>query len=356
MIVDRFTKMSFFLPVNSLINASELATIFYREIECKYGPPQGIVTDRGTTFTSQFWRSLCEQSGTRNRFTTAYHPQGDGQTERANQTLEQYLRAFTHQNVWNWPNLLPTAFFACNSARSETIGKTPFMALYGYEPSFWIPSEHWHSEDKVPRREVPAVGERLEKLKAIRKECEENWKHAVEIQARYYNERHKAMEFKIGGWVSLSTRHLALKHRKLAPRRIGPFRVIGRRGKQSYHLALPEKYARIHDVFHVSQLEPWKVRDKEDLTSGIGDLPDLEEEDANWELEELRDHQDLEGMTYYLVKWKGWPSEYNSWVSEEDMNADEAIEAYKKGRRKKHDRQRRDDEGAERPRKRQRRR
>jgi transposase InsO family protein len=114
--VDRYTKMSFFTAVNTMTNAAKLAEIFYREIECKWGPPKGIVTDRGTTFTSKFWKILCQLSGIKTRYTTAYHPQGDGQTERMNQTLKHYLRAFTVENVWNWPNLLHTAFFACNSA------------------------------------------------------------------------------------------------------------------------------------------------------------------------------------------------------------------------------------------------
>jgi hypothetical protein len=354
-IVDRFTKMSFFFPVNTIMNAAELGEIFYREIECKWGPPRGIVTDRGTIFTSKFWKTLCQLSGIKSRYTTAYHPQGDGQTERMNQTLEQYLRAFTTENTWNWPNLLHTAFFACNSAQNATIKMSPFKALFGYEPSFTIPYDQWPTEDSVPRREAPAAEERLEKLQRIRTDCEENWKHAAEIQARNYNERHQPKQFKIGEWVSLTTKHLRLKDKKLAPRRVGPFKILSRTGKQAYGLVLPEKYSRMHHVYHVSQLEPWVARNPKDLTEDILGLPDLEDEQAEWELEEIRDHQEIGDTTYYLIKWKGWPSEYNSWVPEDEMSADETITKYRKGRGLKRNRKRAQDQADEDRRKRPRR-
>jgi hypothetical protein len=157
---------------------------------------------------------------------------------------------------------------------------SPFKALFGYEPSFTIPYDKWPTEDSVPRREAPAVKERLEKLQQIRTDCEKNWKHAVETQARNYNNRHQPIQFKIGQWVSLTTKHLLLKNRKLAPRRAGPFRIMSRVGKQAYSLTLPEKYSQMHHVYHVSQLEPWIARNPKNLTEGILDLPDLEDEQA----------------------------------------------------------------------------
>lgn len=135
------------------------------------------------------------------------------------------------------------------------------------------------------------------------------------------------MQFKKGDLVGLSTKNLRLKgSRKLAPRFIGPFRVLQTIGNQAYRLSLPQQYDRIHNVFHVSLLEPWRKPSREDDESLP--MPELEDEDE-YEVEEVRDEKLIEGETHFLVKWKGWPSEYNQWVPQEDMeNATEAIQSY----------------------------
>ena len=91
-VVDRYTKMARYLPTNKTIDASQLAELFWTEIVCKFGTPSGIVTDRGSVFTSSFWSEVCYYAKVKRRLSTAFHPQTDGQTERQNQTLEHYLR------------------------------------------------------------------------------------------------------------------------------------------------------------------------------------------------------------------------------------------------------------------------
>jgi hypothetical protein len=93
-IIDRYTKRSFFWPVRSDITAPELAELFHKEIELNYGAPEGIVSDRGPLFTSEFWGELYYYSKVKRRLSTAFHPQTDGQIERVNQVLEHYLRCF----------------------------------------------------------------------------------------------------------------------------------------------------------------------------------------------------------------------------------------------------------------------
>lgn len=93
-VVDRFTKYCLFFPVSKTINAAELAELFHNKVELKFGPPDGIVSDRGSVFTSKFWSKLCFLSHVKLRLSTAFHPQTDGQTERINQTLKYYLRYF----------------------------------------------------------------------------------------------------------------------------------------------------------------------------------------------------------------------------------------------------------------------
>jgi transposase InsO family protein len=121
-------------------------------VELQFGPPNGIVSDRGPIFTSNFWSKLCYHSHIHLRLSTAFHPQTDGQTERINQILEHYLRCFIDEQQLNWPLLLPTAQFACNNAVNSTTGLPPFQVLYGYSPDF-----HLRTEDGTFREEVPAV-------------------------------------------------------------------------------------------------------------------------------------------------------------------------------------------------------
>ena len=139
------------------------------------------------------------------------------------------------------------------------------------------------------------------------------------------------MSFKHSNLVKLSTRNLQLKDRKLQPRWVGPFRILQRIGSQAYQLALPEKYARLHNVFPIQAIEIFNPRDNEPLMP----LPNLEE-DNKWEVEEVKDKANIENITYYLVKWGEWPTKYNQWIPKEDMsNAQIAIRCYKKKRKRK---------------------
>jgi transposase InsO family protein len=314
-VVDRYTKMSRFFPVSTQITAAELAELFHSEIELKYGPPDGIVSDRGPIFTSKFWGELCYLSRVKLRLSTAFHAQTDGQTERMNQTLEQYLRCFIDDEQLLWPKLLLTAEFCCNNATNATIKLAPFEALYGYSPDF-----HIRLEDESTPEGVPAASSRVKKLQLLREKLAENWQRATESQAKYYNAHHKPMEFKQKDLLLLSTKNLKLKlpSRKLTPRYIGPFRVLQRVGNQAYRLALPEQYSRIHNVFHVSLLEPWRKSKSDGNTTESMPMPDLEETDE-WEVEEIKEEKCIRGTNYFLLKWKDWPSEYNQWVPEEDM-------------------------------------
>jgi hypothetical protein len=128
----------------------------------------------------------------------------------------------------------------------------------------------------------------------------------------------------------LLTRNLRLKDKKLQPRWIGPFKVLERIGSQAYRLALPQKYARLHDVFPVQFIEEYKPRGDEPLMP----LPDLDD-DGEFEVEEVKDKSVIKGQVHYLVKWEGWPTEYNQWIPEEDMeNAKGAIRQFEKRQKK----------------------
>jgi hypothetical protein len=115
-IVDRLTKVAHFIPVKATYTGARLAELYVSRIMCLHGVPKKIVSDRGTQFTSQFWQKLHESMDTKLNFSSAYHPQTNGQTERTNQVLEDMLRACTLKHRGSWDKSLPFAEFSYNNS------------------------------------------------------------------------------------------------------------------------------------------------------------------------------------------------------------------------------------------------
>ncbi|KAL0549288.1 hypothetical protein IC582_013769 [Cucumis melo] len=130
-VVDRLTKSAHFVPGKSTYTASKWAQLYMSEIVRLHGVPVSIVSDRDARFTSKFWKGLQTAMGTRLDFSTAFHPQTDGQTERLNQVLEDMLRACALEFPGSWDSHLHLMEFAYNNSFEATIGMAPFEALYG---------------------------------------------------------------------------------------------------------------------------------------------------------------------------------------------------------------------------------
>jgi transposase InsO family protein len=139
-IVDRLTKVAHFIPVKTTYSRPQLAELYMSRIVYLYGVPKKIVSDRGTQFTSKFWERLHEILDTQLHFSSAYHSQTDGQTERVNQILEYMLRACALQYEKSWDKSLPYAEFSYNNSYQESLKMAPFEILYGRRcrtPLFW---------------------------------------------------------------------------------------------------------------------------------------------------------------------------------------------------------------------------
>jgi IS30 family transposase len=110
-IVDRLTKVAHFLPVKAKYSVSRLAELYVDNILKLHGAPRSIVSDRGPQFTAQFWKSLHASMGIESNYSTAFHPQTDGQTERVNQILEDLLRAcvLTYESDWEKSLSMPSS-------------------------------------------------------------------------------------------------------------------------------------------------------------------------------------------------------------------------------------------------------
>jgi len=131
-IVDRFSKMAHFIPLRTEEHIKELALTFVKEIWRLHGLPESIVSDRDIRFTSKFWTSLMQLLQVKLNLSTTFHPESDGQTERVNQTLEQYLRSYCSYQQDDWVSLLPFAEHAYNTSMSESTKASPFEINYGF--------------------------------------------------------------------------------------------------------------------------------------------------------------------------------------------------------------------------------
>jgi hypothetical protein len=144
-IVDRLTKQALFLPTMDNVTSEEVAQLYFKNVFSRHGVPAHITSDCGAEFVSHFFRSLGTLLGICLHFTSGYHPQADGQTERVNQMLEQYLCIHCNYQQDDWSNWLPVAEFAYNNAESSASGTTPFFTNKGYHlklptyPPFHLP-------------------------------------------------------------------------------------------------------------------------------------------------------------------------------------------------------------------------
>jgi hypothetical protein len=133
-VVDRLSKYAHFLSLAHPYTAEQVAQLFLDNIFKLHGLPKVILTDRDPIFTSSIWQNLFKAMGVQLHLTSAYHPQTDGQTERVNQCLENYLRCMCFNSPKRWNHWLSLAEWWYNSSYHTSLNRTPFQALYGFKP------------------------------------------------------------------------------------------------------------------------------------------------------------------------------------------------------------------------------
>jgi hypothetical protein len=141
-VVDHFTKQALFIPTYNTITSTQLAKLFIIHVFSKHGVPSHVTSDQGSKSVSHFFCSLGKALNMKLHFTSGYHPEGDGQTECVNQTLEQYLQIYCNFQQDNCHILLPIAEFCYNNTLSSTTGVSLFFANKGYNPAFTIHSKY----------------------------------------------------------------------------------------------------------------------------------------------------------------------------------------------------------------------
>jgi transposase InsO family protein len=302
------SKMVHFAPTTTTVTAEESARLFVQNVFKLHGLPDAFISDRGPQFRAQFWKSLCSTLGIDARLSTAFHPQTNGQTERMNQVLEQYLRNFINYHQDDWSAWLPLAEFAINN--SSIVGElSPFYVNYGSHPKF-DPSLIGLTSH------VPSVQDMASHMKQISEELQEILVKSQERLKFYADQKRSPIpDWKIGDKVWLNAKNLKTQRpsKKLDFKKLGPFEIVSKIGSSSFKLRLPDTM-KIHDVFHASLLESF-------VPSGLPKRtlppppPVVIDDETEYEVEEILDSKLIRKKLHYLVRWKGFDPSSDSWES-----------------------------------------
>ncbi|KAI3802400.1 hypothetical protein L1987_30532 [Smallanthus sonchifolius] len=316
-VVDRLTKSAHFLPIQKGYSVGKLSEIFLRNIVRLHGTPSSIVCDKDPRFTSRFWKGFQKAWGTKLRFSTAFHPQTDGQSERTIQTLEDMLRACALEWTGNWDEYLFLVEFSYNNSWQASIDMAPFELLYGRKcraPLCW----NEVGEKMIEGPELVHITN--EKVSIAR----EKLKEAQSRQKSYADRHRRALEFIVGDKVFLKVspcrgvRRFGIKG-KLSPRYIGPFEILERVGEVSYRLALPPQLSHVHNVFHVSLLRGYNYHPLHVINYPLHEI----QEDLSYEEEPeaILDRQERvmrhKSIPFVKVLWKNHSEREATWETEE---------------------------------------
>ncbi|XP_058733853.1 uncharacterized protein LOC131605523 [Vicia villosa] len=279
-VCDRLSKFAHFIALPPKFSAVDLARRFSVEICRLHGIPKTIVSDRDPIFLSTFWKELFRVQGTTLKYSTAYHPETDGQTEVLNRCLETYLRCFTSDSPRQWFKYLHLAEFWHNSTFHSSIKMTPFEALYGRSPPA--------VKDYVKGfSSIPLLDSTLQQRQTVLDALKINLQRSQKNMKEQANKRRREITFAVGDLVLLKLqpyRQTSVHRRtsqKLSKRYFGPFPVLRRIGPVAYELQLPPT-SKIHPVFHVSQLRYFHTQDPTVVPLPLPEnLKENEEEDED---------------------------------------------------------------------------
>ena len=323
-VVDRFSKYATFTATTANCKAKEAARAFLRDVVKYWGIPRHIISDRDPRFTGSFWRELFSLLGSELHFSTSFHPQTDGQTERTNALLECYLRHYVSANQRDWARLLDTAQFSYNLQRSEATGKSPFELATGQQPTtpqslpvdagFKSPGAYQMA--KAWEEQVDLARSYLDK--------------AARKMKKFADRRRRPVNYQIGERVMVKLNPRQFKslrgvNQNLIRKYEGPFEIVAKAGKISYRVDMPH-HLKIHPVFHASQLKPY-YEDKEDRDRGQSERARIfiSPPTVDKQIEAIIDHQLVRGKGWnnsssqFLVHWKGTAPEEATWEKYEDL-------------------------------------
>jgi hypothetical protein len=314
-IVDqRCTRAAIFLPCSTTITGEGVAQLYLKNVYQWFGLPEKVISNRDPCFTSHFIKALCEKLRIQQNISTAFHPQTDGLSERANQWVEQFLRLVAAARQDDWKHWLPIATATHNNHHNSTTRVPPAVALLGYLPTLHPSTPSTTNSERVEKRAVQAQQAREQAQAALQKMAS----------------RTPEDQFQSGDQVWLEAKNLALPYqtRKLAPKRHGPFTITKKVSPVAYQLSLPPTWT-IHNVFHASLLTPYHKTLEHRANHNLPP-PEMIEGKAEYEVKAIMGHH-LFGKgrkLQYLIRWKGYSTADDTWELVSQVFAPQLLNAY----------------------------
>ena len=322
----KFSKRVTFVPGKSTWKAPEWAAALLERLELgDWGLPKALLSDRDPKFLSELWTAIFEKLDVKLLYSTAYHPQTDGQSERTNQTAEIMLRFFVAglERPELWPRLLPRLQAIMNSSISATTGQTPNEVIYGFKPNQPL--------DLVAASSMPELKPPTARISAA-----DALAFANMNAKHYYDKYHKPMFLKEGSFALLRLHKgynipaNAAITRKLGQQYTGPFKVLRKVGNLAYELDIPTHW-RVHPVFTIAMLEPSPAPGSDPYERPVPDQPASVHVEGDtsthksWEVDRIIDKRG----DRYLIRWKGYDPSHDQWRTRSQLgNASELIKEY----------------------------
>jgi hypothetical protein len=339
---DKFSKMVHLIPLKfNQSGAPQVARIFVDQIWRLHGAPLEILSDRDTRFTSSFWQEVYRLIGVKVKMTTAYRPQGDGQSENTNRTMEQILRAYTNNRQTDWDLHLAACEFAVNDAVHQGTKHSPFSLVYGSHGQPMSQLDLYLESAKSKLTGNPAAGNFVEKWRNDLIDARHHMVQAQDLQAKYYNRLHDMVEHAVGDKVLVSSKSITAPTDrdtkwKLRDQWYGPLTIIERLQPSdkgpvtTYRLRLPHQW-KVHDTFSVDKLKPYVENDdKLWKNRKSADAPQTQTVAGynEYVVERILGHRDIRvrrgaltvKVRQWLVRWKGFDATEDQWLREEKIN------------------------------------
>ncbi|QRV73871.1 Retrotransposable element Tf2 protein [Ceratobasidium sp. AG-Ba] len=278
-------------------SAEDVAHMFLKHVWRLHGSSRHTVSDSGPAFNTKSLRALYKALQIDPRFSTAYHPQTDEQTEIKNKWIETCPCTFVNHEQTDWVDWLPLAEFAHNNAKKEATGKFPFEIIHGRSPIVSPSLEP--TGNPVADDGAQEIYEAIQDVMAALQWSQERYKQA---------DRGKPpSEFAVGDKVWLLSLHITSQRpdKLLDHKRYGPYIVAERISSHAYRLELPDT-RKIHDVFLVSLLSP-VVKDTDFNRTSAPPPPIVTKDgEAQFEVDKFLHCKINDGKWHYRVRWKGY--------------------------------------------------
>jgi hypothetical protein len=326
-VVDRFSGSIVLIPMPEKFGAADVARVMIQQVYAKHGIPQDIVSDRDRRFISSYWKEFNDYFECNLSMATAFHQQTNGSAERAVKTVTQILRAYINAKQNNWMDNLWRAEYAMNNSPTDWCGKTPLEICYGQA------AYSFHTGPIATRNE--AVNQHLEDLRVSNKIAQDALERYRLKQVKYSAaRRNPKIVFKVGDLVMYKRRTFERgKTKKLHTLWRGPYAItkIGSKGNCTLDLSTSKNKQR-HRVFATDMLKLY--HDNKDYQRRIEDISDdADDDEPEYEIEQLVNHKTVDGKDFYLVRWKGYDQDEDTWEPREELeeNASEILADYLKG-------------------------